>query len=283
MISPYAIQGPAIISLSGGRTSAFMLRQILDAHGGQLPANIHVAFANTGKELEETLVFVREIERRWGVKVHLLEWRDDGPGFAEVEFHSASRKGEPFAKLIWKKRYLPNWQARFCTEFLKVRVLQAFAKSLGYKLYREVVGLRHDEGLRLLKMYARADKDFRFMSAPMDAARVTRQDVLRFWLGPTMKVGDALPQGFDLGLEPWEGNCDNCFMKARGNRVAMIHKRPGSGDWWGEMEDLTGGFFDRRTQYSALIAEAKAKRDLRVMSADEHDAECGVTCGGPSA
>lgn len=33
--NPYHIEGPALISVSGGRTSGFMLRQILDAHGGR--------------------------------------------------------------------------------------------------------------------------------------------------------------------------------------------------------------------------------------------------------
>ena len=35
---PYKIDGPAIISFSGGRTSGFMLRQIIDAHGGSIHA-----------------------------------------------------------------------------------------------------------------------------------------------------------------------------------------------------------------------------------------------------
>lgn len=48
--SPFLVAGPALISFSGGRTSAFMLHEILATHGGQLPPDVHVAFANTGKE-----------------------------------------------------------------------------------------------------------------------------------------------------------------------------------------------------------------------------------------
>ena len=50
MINPYKIEGPALISFSGGRTSGFMLHNIIQAHGGKLPDDIHVVFANTGKE-----------------------------------------------------------------------------------------------------------------------------------------------------------------------------------------------------------------------------------------
>ena len=72
-ISSYKIPTPAVISFSGGRTSAFMLKQILNAYGGTLPKDIKVCFANTGKELPETLDFVHEVETMWDVDIHWLE------------------------------------------------------------------------------------------------------------------------------------------------------------------------------------------------------------------
>jgi len=45
--NPYRIDGPALVPFSGGRTSDYMLRQILDAHGGQLPAEVHDRNAHT--------------------------------------------------------------------------------------------------------------------------------------------------------------------------------------------------------------------------------------------
>jgi len=61
-MNPYAIDGPAVISFSGGRSSGFMLRNIIDAHGGTLPDDIKVIFANTGLEHHETYEFIHRIE-----------------------------------------------------------------------------------------------------------------------------------------------------------------------------------------------------------------------------
>lgn len=46
---PYRIPGPAVISFSVGCTSGYMLRRILDAHGGVLPDDVAVVLANTSK------------------------------------------------------------------------------------------------------------------------------------------------------------------------------------------------------------------------------------------
>src|SRR5580704_16732204 len=109
-MNPYLINGPALISFSGGRTSAYMLHEILSAHGGKLPDDVHVCFANTGKEREETLRFVHECSVRWGVHVNWIEYRDNAEGFEVVGYNSASRNGEPFQAIIDKKKRLPNWK-----------------------------------------------------------------------------------------------------------------------------------------------------------------------------
>ncbi len=113
------------MSFSGGRTSAFMLKQILDAHGGTLPADVHVCFANTGRELEETLTFVDECSRRWAVPIVWLEYDADAPHHTRIVDHAiASRDGEPFRAVITARDFLPNPVARFCTaEFYAKRLI----------------------------------------------------------------------------------------------------------------------------------------------------------------
>lgn len=280
MTSPFLIQGPAMISFSGGRTSAFMLHEILRAQGGTLPANIHVNFANTGKEREETLRFVHECGSRWGVHINWIEFRDSDAGFELVGYNSASREGEPFQALIDKKKRLPNWKERWCTALLKVQPMTDFAASLGLVpgSYTEVIGLRDDEGLRILRGMENAETRGRKVTYPLAKAKIRKPDVMSFWRA----------QPFDLGLEPWEGNCDLCFLKGRAIKKAIIRRRPSCAPWWSTNESThkgkqERGWFDKRDSIAGLVAEVVAHPDLfEHFDPDEYDVECGTHCAPES-
>jgi 3'-phosphoadenosine 5'-phosphosulfate sulfotransferase (PAPS reductase)/FAD synthetase len=285
--NPYRITGPALISFSGGRTSAYMLRMILDAHGGALPDDVHVCFANTGKEREETLRFVHECATRWGVRVRWLERGPDGEA-VEVGYNSASRSGEPFNALLRSKGYLPNAVTRFCTIELKIRVMTDHAKALGWARWTNVVGLRADEPGRVAKAEKRnaAGKE-RFVSLmPLAAAGVSNRDVRAFWAA----------QDFDLGLLPFEGNCDACFLKGRPKLFEVERERPGTLTWWAEAEaeaevtaltgKSSGARFVTEWSYAELQGAVRRQPDLFAGAFDadpDNDAECGLWCAGEVA
>ena len=93
MRSPFYIDSPTCISFSGGRTSAYMLYRILQAHDMSLPSDAVVCFANTGKEEEATLRFVDRCSREWGVDIHWLEYQyktEPSQRFKRVTFETAS-------------------------------------------------------------------------------------------------------------------------------------------------------------------------------------------------
>ena len=131
----YALpEGQVQISLSGGRTSAYMLHHILEANGS-LPERVQVLFANTGREMPQTIDFVQELASRWGVYVTWLEYDrvDNKVGYKVVNHNSCSMNGEPFEKLVESKQYLPNVMMRFCTEELKVRTMKRYlVNELGW-------------------------------------------------------------------------------------------------------------------------------------------------------
>ena len=66
MSDPFKIIEPTVISFSGGRTSAYMLWRVLQSNNG-LPDDAIVCFANTGKEHDATLQFVKDCEINWNV------------------------------------------------------------------------------------------------------------------------------------------------------------------------------------------------------------------------
>jgi 3'-phosphoadenosine 5'-phosphosulfate sulfotransferase (PAPS reductase)/FAD synthetase len=278
---PFIIDGPCLWSFSGGRTSAYMLWRALQAYGGKLPDDHVVAFANTGKEREETLRFVYECGSRWGVEIVWLEFlARSGPSadrYERVSFNSASRNGEPFARLIEAKSFTPNSMMRFCTEEMKVNTIRHFVQSeLGWTAWTNVVGLRHDEGHRVMKVLARnhEGKSPWRSAVPLANAKVTARDVKAFW--------EAQP--FDLGLRSYEGNCDLCFLKGRGSIKAIMREQPGAADWWIAQEAIGKGRFVTEYSYADLAREVAQQPHLFDEPLDdEHDAECGLWCPGEAA
>ena len=276
-MSPYSIEGPATISFSGGRTSAFMLHQIVDAHGGELPPNVVVLFANTSKEREETLRFVHNCGTHWGVPIVWLEWQRYKPKFRVVGYNSAARPGEVFEALIDTKQRPPNHMQRYCTENLKVKTMMAYAAiELGWSRYTEVIGLRHDEGWRILKGLDRAKTDGRQIAYPLARAKVTKADVMTFWS----------KQPFDLGLRPWEGNCDLCFLKGRKIRERIIRDDPSTAVWWDKQENTprggegVTGWFDKEVSYAELSEYVERSPLLfeDEPASGDYDVECGLSC-----
>lgn len=279
-MSPYRIDGPALLSFSGGRSSAFMLWHILEAHGGQLPADVHACFANTGKEREETLRFVHECGSRWGVEIHWIEWKERPRGqagrktpaaerYQEVGLNSASRDGEPFRAVIERKKFLPNAVTRFCTAELKIDTMKQFMIARGYRRWTNAIGLRADEVRRIAKQQKRNDEGReRFTTVwPMLKAGVSSRDVWRFWLGRNAdpkNLEHPLPQGFDLGLYPYEGNCDGCFLKGREILAYQERERPGYLDWWIKAEARASEIASKRTgaQFVTEYGYAELKADV---------------------
>ena len=235
MHDPFKITQPTCISFSGGRTSAYMLWRVLQSNDG-LPGNTIVCFANTGKEVEATLRFVRDCGNQWQVPIHWLEYRSDIRGFTEVDFDAASRVGEPFEALIRKRQYLPNPVARGCTTSLKIRPMHKFVRELGWTEWDQFIGIRADEHRRIAKIRARGhstESTHETMCMPLAEASVTVQHVTDFWKN----------QPFDLELltvngRTLEGNCDLCFLKPQRQRLSLIKANPETAIWWIRMESL---------------------------------------------
>lgn len=250
-------EGKIQIAFSGGRTSAYMLHQILEANGGIPEERVKVTFQNTGREMDETLEFVEEVGRRWGVMITWTEYRATAPFFEVVGFQGASRNGEPFDALIDKKQYLPNQQSRFCTQELKIRTAKRYLRSIGWERWTTCVGIRADEPHRLGKP---APKERWVNWHPLAAAGVTRQMVGGFWKA----------QSFDLNLPNvrgncWLGNCDGCFLKSERSQAVLARDFPERHAWWEAAEARIADTEEakRRPRDNAQFSIRFSKRELR--------------------
>lgn len=284
---PFKIDGPTCISFSGGRTSAYMLWRVLQSNGG-LPSEALVCFANTGKEDEATLRFVRDCGERWGVPISWVEYRNDEQGFALVDFETASRNGEPFEAIIRKRNYLPNPVTRFCTSELKIRTMHKHVRALGWldrwpDGWDQMIGIRADEMRRVSKIRARGhstETTKETMLMPLADAGVTVSEVGAFWGG----------QPFNLELPTYAGrtlagNCDLCFLKPAQQVQTLIAERPERATFWIRMEALalalaskpSGAVFrsDRPT-YAQMLDNTKQQVDF---IGHEDDEAIACFCG----
>ena len=244
--------GNVQIAFSGGRTSAYMLHEILEANDG-LPDRVEVTFENTGREMPQTLDFVSEVSHRWNVIVTWLEYRSLSPFFKVVGYQGASRNGEPFESLIKKKKYLPNQQTRFCTIELKIRTAKRYLVNLGWEHWTNAIGFRFDEKRRVEKP---ASKDRWTVWTPLFDAKVSKHDVTEFWT----------KQPFDLHLPNikgncWLGNCDGCFLKSEANIAAFTRDFPMRASWWEHMESVVDGLTTSKS--AAQFSKRYSRAELR--------------------
>ncbi len=275
-----------VIFFSGGRTSGFMLRLILN--NTQL-FDYKVIFCNTGKERNETLDFVHEVETRWNVPIIWVEYhralassvqpdvfptkkRNENLAkaalneetihwFKEVTYETASRNGDPFDELIEWAGPLPNVVNRVCSKELKIRTAMRYLFSLGIKEYCSIIGIRKDEEHRAIQVLANCDS-FEHPQFPLVGWNITEKDVTEFW-----REND-----FDLKLKSYEGNCDLCFLKAKWKRLRLIQENPGMVNWWKNWEkkkskQITEG----GTQSGTMFRINESYSDLEQIAEHEKD------------
>ena len=208
---------PYHISFSGGRTSGYMTKLLLDHWGDR--HNFIVTFANTGLEHPKTLDFIRECDRRFGFNTVWLEavvhhGSRKAPTHRVVTYETASRKGEPFEEVI-KKYGIPNMRFPGCTRDLKLNPIKSYLASLGIQENQipTAIGIRNDE---LRRVNAKVSNE-RVLHYPLINEWPTdKQDVLDWWS----------EQEFDLEIDEFEGNCQGCWKKSFKKHFMQIARAP---------------------------------------------------------
>lgn len=235
-----------LVSFSGGETSAFMAQWMWKNKQDEF--EMIFVFANTGQENEETLEFVENFSKHFGIEIVWIEAKvihEFGVGTKHeiVNFYTASRKGEPFENVI-KKYGIPNQANPQCTRELKEYPIKSYAKSIGWKDYYTAIGIRIDEADRI---NAKAkEKRLIYPLISNNYIPMTKPEINFWWSN----------QNFRLNLKGYQGNCKWCWKKSKPKLLKIAKENPEHFDFPKMMEDKYGNFFPEHRTIK-FISEGK--------------------------
>lgn len=248
-----------LVSVSGGRTSALLAKLMWDRFKDIY--DIVFVFANTSREKEETLIFVDNITKYWGIPVVWVEAvvhkGRKGCTHRVTNFNEATRDGSVFEAVI-AKYGIPNVEFLHCTRELKTNPIRDYIKSIGwgnYKKYTTAIGYRADEPKRINLKKAHVEKQY----YPLYEWGITKPDVLAFWMR----------QEFDLGLSgEHQGNCKLCYKKTNRKIITQIIEDP-EDKWIDKMENKYGTYTPPARRINAppyrFFRNNQSIQDLREM------------------
>lgn len=246
------------IAFSGGRTSAYMTKFLLENSASMFDETV-VVFANTGQEWEQTLEFVNNCDTNFNFNTVWVEAvihpeKGIGTGHKVVAFDTASRNGEPFEAMI-AKYGIPNRTWQICSRELKANTVRSYLRSIGWKKkdYYSAIGIRHDE---IHRISANCERD-RLVYPLAEWHKVDKLFINTWWA----------QQEFNLKLKEHQGNCKWCWKKSKRKLLTIAKETPEVFQFPAKMELLYGKagnpnrreravFFQNYTSTLELLAEA---------------------------
>lgn len=244
--------------------------------------NILFAFANTSKELEETLIFGKEISEF--VPVVWIEGtypmiKGKGIGYKIISFETAKRNGEVFEAMIKKaniptksgnKVGLPNQATPYCSDRLKKIPLHKLAKDyFKGQPYKTAIGFRREDveiSRRISYAEIRASEDYIYPLISDFKNPLSQKDVFNV-------VNSC---GYSLSIPSKYGNCDGCYKRSKKKQVEMLRNGVLNPDWWRQQEIEYNDYWYRGNESIVdLIKESKSPTTLDLF--DDYGEAC--LCG----
>ena len=141
-----------IVSFSGGRTSAYLCKRMIDTYGKD---NVDFIYMDTGAEHSKTYDFIRNVNKEFGLDLICL--RGDftrplgaGVGYSVVDINSIGPDLKPFKSML-SKYGVPYTGGMFCTDRMKLKPFKKYCDdSYGKNNYETWLGIRADEPSRLV-------------------------------------------------------------------------------------------------------------------------------------
>ena len=209
-------------SVSAGYSSVMMAIKIKEWYPDH---NIIYAMANVSKERAESLHFMNECDKYFGLNITWIEAvfnmkSGDGVDFKIVSYKELKRDGEIYEQGI-KKLGIASKINPWCNRDMKIVPLKKFADSIfGLNNYSIAVGLRSDEMDRVKDAYLTNNTFY-----PLLDNGITTKERNKFWKDKPIQIT----------IPAYKGNCDMCFKKSNRKLMTIINEEPDIINWWEEM------------------------------------------------
>lgn len=248
-----------MVAVSGGRSSAYMAYYILTSNKYKDYNKVFI-FANTGQERKETIDFLKNIEKYWGIKLVIVEAvgsEQMGLGISHkvVNWETMNMSSEPFKQVIKHKNKgvfegLPSKDSPYCSESLKTIPCKKYCDSVfGVNNYVKAIGYRkEDMPKRITLTEVKEDKTRIFPLITDFETIIGIPELNKFW--------DNQP--FKLTIHGKYGNCELCWKKSDNNLIDNIRFGVRSVEFWQEMEHKYGNTaFRNRKSINDLVKLAQ--------------------------
>lgn len=266
-----------MVTVSGGRSSAFMARHIQTNPKYKDFEKIYV-FANTGQERPETIKFLKNIVECWGIPLNIIEAVGSekmgvGITYKVVDFDNISMNSEPFDEIIKHKNKgdfsgLPHSDAPYCSENLKTIPCKKFCDNIfGVNNYIKAIGFRkEDMPKRISWAEIKEDKKRIFPLLTDFEQSISNRELNDFY---------DINQ-FKLTIHNKYGNCELCWKKSEKNIIENIILGARTIDWWQKKEiEYNNTSFRNNKSINDYIKMSKLPQNLKLDFDDNSD---GCVC-----
>lgn len=240
-----------LVNVSGGRSSAMMARHIQTSEKYKNFEKLFV-FCNTGLERPETIQFLKDQIKYWDLPLFLIEGvysKKKGIGVKSkiVDFETMDMTGKPFSEAIEQLNKnewcgVPNEAIPYCSEYLKKRVSEHFAKNVFLTTkFNSAIGFRREDmPKRVTWKEVRMNKKKIFPLLTDFGNAVDQFELNRFFE----------KEPFKLQIHSRLGNCVYCQKKSDRNLIEAIQfdlrkQNFKYIDWYRVHEKKYGNYFFR--------------------------------------
>ena len=230
-----------LVTVSGGRSSAMMARHIQTSDKYKDFEKAYV-FCNTGMERPETISFLKDIVKFWGIDLVVLEGVYSSEMGVGVDYQiktleTLDMNAKPFEEAIMHTNKgsfdgLPNQASPYCSQQLKTVPAKKFADMVfGKKNYLKALGFRKEDMPKRISWPEIKEDEERIFPLLTDFPEpIGLSELNKFWN----------EQPFKLEINSKLGNCELCWKKSDSNIIQAIQYGTRFVPWMKRMEEKYG-------------------------------------------